>query len=433
LFHLLFFSLTLDAADNLLFRTPSEALNSELPQWMKFSGEYRARFEDQENMRWRPFNSDRYLLSRLRFGLTLKPLPWLSFVGQAQDGRVLFPHRAPHQPPLQGSLDLRLAYAQIGDVQKHPLQLRIGRQELTYSEERMLGVANWGNLGRTFNAVKLTAKSDTAKGLKLDVFAGSVVVTRESAWDGSLPGDNLHGAYAIFEKLIPTGTFEPYVYWRLNPTITSETGLRGKVDQKSYGVRMTKRFGKSWYASSDTVMQRGSRSSDTISAWAAYWRGRYTFTEVKFKPSLTADCNVATGDHNARDGVAQTFDPMYPTPHDKYGLADQIGWKNIRHVGGIFEFGPHKTLTLQGKVHTWWLNSATDGVYIAGGTLLYRDLTGRSGRHVGEELDFQFFWVPSKSFQIGGGVGHIFSADYLKKVTPGRNYTFYYLSFTHTL
>jgi hypothetical protein len=421
------------AADHPLFATPSESLNSELPKWVRFSGQYRARFEDQENMRWRPFNSDRYLLSRLRLGLTIRPRNWLSFTGEAQDGRVLFPRRAQHQPPLQGSLDLRLAYAQIGDVQKYPLQLRVGRQELTYSEERMLGVANWGNLGRTFNAVKLSAKSEYAKGLNLDVFAGSVVVPRENAWDESIAGDNLHGAYAIFDKMIPTGTVEPYFYWRINPSIASEAGVRGKVNQGSYGLRITKRFGKSWYASSDTVLQRGSRSTDSIQAWAAYWRGRYTFTEVRFKPSLTADCNLATGDKVARDGLSATFDPMYPTPHDKYGLADQIGWKNIRHVGGIFEFGPHKTLTLQGKFHTWWLHSPTDGVYIAGGALLYRDPTGQSGRHVGEEADFQFFWVPAKSFQVGGGVGHIFSAEYLKKVSPGRNYTFYYLSLTHTL
>lgn len=421
------------AADNLLLRTPSEVLNSDLPKWIRFSGEYRARFENQENMRWRPFNSDRYLLSRLRLGVTLKPVDWLSFTGQAQDGRVFFAKRSPQQPPYQDVMDLRMAYVQIGDTQKYPLQLRVGRQELTYGEERMLGVSNWGNLGRTFNAVKLSARSEEAKGLKLDVFAASVVVPREGVWDGSLPGDNLHGAYAIFEKLFPAGTFEPYVYWRLSPLITSETGVRGKVDEKSYGLRMTKRFGKSWYASSDTVMQRGSRSIDRISTWAAYWRGRYTFTDVRFKPSLTGDCNVATGDHNPRDGVSTTFDPMYPTPHDKYGLADQIGWKNIRHVGAIFEFGPHKTLTIQAKLHTWWLNSATDGVYISGGTLLYRDLTGRSGRHVGEETDGQLLWTPAKTFQIGAGVGHIFSGDFLKRATPGRNYTFYYMSFTHTL
>ena len=45
---------------------------------------------------------------------------------------------------------------QLGDTAKYPLQLRLGRQELSYGEERMIGVSNWSNLGRTFNAVKFS-------------------------------------------------------------------------------------------------------------------------------------------------------------------------------------------------------------------------------------------------------------------------------------
>ena len=42
--------------------------------------------------------------------------------------------------------------------------------------------------------------------------------------------------------------------------------------------------------------------------------------------------NYASGDDTPGDGVRGTFDQLYPTAHDKYGLADQVGWKNIHHL-----------------------------------------------------------------------------------------------------
>jgi hypothetical protein len=408
-------------------------LNEELPKWLRFSGEYRARFENQEHIRWRPANSDFYMLSRLRLGLELRPRPWLKFFGQGQDARVVLQRRVASSPPLQDSWDLRQAYVQLGDLEKFPFELRVGRQELIYSEERMIGASNWSNVGRTFNAVKLRLSLRRLGGLKLDTFASSVVAAKEGAWDTSNPGDNLHGMYGVFEKVVPNGTVEPYYYWRLIPVATAETGVRGRQDFGTLGIRFTKRFAKKWYASSDTLWQHGNRGSDQERAWAGYWRVQRKLTERGWKPSLTADGNYATGDSNPKDGRYTRFEVLYPTPHDKYGLADQIGWRNVRHVAGILEMNPHKSLVAQVKYHSWWLATATDGAYATNGSLLFLDSTGRSGTHIGEELDLQMVWTPSKTLQIGGGMGHIFNGDFLNRMTPGKSYTFYYLSFTRQL
>ncbi len=413
---------SLDADDGL---RPLEILNGGIPRWMRFDGEYRARFEDQENMLWRTANSDRYLLNRVRFGLTLRPGKWVTFYGQAQDARVFFPRKLAHGPPLQDTLDLRQAWVQLGGEDKFPLQLRVGRQELIFGEERMVGASNWGNISRTFQAVKLTVRAERLGGLKLDTFASTVVVPREGAWDGSLPGDNLHGAYAVFERLLGHGTVEPYFYWRLSPVAVKDTG--------SLGLRVTKFFGPRWYASSDTVLQRGTTGGRNVEAWAAYWRVRHTLSERRWKPTVTADVNMSSGDGDPSDGRFETFDVLYPTPHDKYGLADQVGWKNIRHFGGIVEVTPRRSWSLQAKFHTWWLGSARDGLYAPGGALVLRDPLGASGRHVGEEIDVQFIWRPTKDMEASGGAGHMLNGEFLKRMTPGRSYTFYYLSLTRKL
>lgn len=423
----------LPGADDAIYTQPSDLLNAQLPKWLRFSGEYRARLEGQEHIRWREANSDTYLLSRIRLGVEFRPLSWLRFVGQAQDSHLFFQNHVNPLPPLQSTMDLRMAYVQLGDLAKQPFELRVGRQEITYSEERMIGVSNWGNNGRTFNAIKLRVGAQRLGGMKLDLFASSVVVNKDAVWDYSAPGDNLHGAYAVFDKLLKAGTVEPYYYWRLIPSALDEAGKRGRHDLGLTGLRVTKRLGSNWYFSSDTILQRGHRNTDSVSAWGGYWRARRRLSDNGWKPALVGDVNYATGDRNPRDGRHGTFEVLYPTPHDKYGLADQVGWRNIRHIGGTLEATPRKSLAGQLRFHTWWLDSVTDGLYTVGGALALRDPTGRSGRHVGEEVDLQLIWTPSRSTQLGTGIGHIFNAEFLNRMTPGKAYTFYYLSLTRQM
>jgi hypothetical protein len=101
-------------------------------------------------------------------------------------------------------------------------------------------------------------------------------------------------------------------------------------------------------------------------------------------------------------------------------------------VGVTFEMKPTKTLALQTKFHTWWLASARDGLYNAPGTLLVRDPTGRSGRHVGEEVDIQALWPAGKRIFVGAGVGHMFAGKFLREASPASGYTFSYGMITYT-
>ena len=59
--------------------------------------------------------------------------------------------------------------------------------------------------------------------------------------------------------------------------------------------------------------------------------------------------------------------------------------------------------------------------------MLAKDLTGKSGTHVGEEADFQAIYKPSLQLQIGAGIGRLIPGEFLKKTTKGRAYTLPYL------
>ena len=136
-------------------------------------------------------------------------------------------------------------------------------------------------------------------------------------------------------------------------------------------------------------------------------------------------------DESPADGKRGTFDQLYPTGHDKYGLADQVGWRNVHHVRAGVEASPWKKWQLGGNYHSWWLAEPRDGLYTAGGAQLARIATGAASRHVGQELDVQVSRALFPQLQVAAGYAHIFPGGFLKQATPGASYHAPYLMATY--
>lgn len=407
------------------FCQPTAELNKHLPKWVQFSGEYRVRVEGFSNLRYQPENDDHYWLNRVRLNTRILPTNWLRFHIQAQDSHVFWNGRAADAPPLQDTADIRLAYADIGDPDKGLLSLRLGRQEISTGEERLVGNSNWGNTARSFDAVKLTWRYSV---MRLDFFASSVVAQRDGAFNRHVDGDDLHGMIGVIETR--GHKIEPYAFWRLAPRVRAETGPVGKLDSKTVGFRSAGKLTKSVDYVTEMAVQAGRWGPEPMGAWAGYWRVSFPLADDPRVPRLRFDYNYSKGDSDPSDGRHGTFELLYPTPHDKYGLADQVGWKNVHHWSTVAEWKLRRTWTGQIKHHAWWLASKKDGVYNAGGVLIARDPSGQSGRYVGQEIDVQLLAPLSRQVQLGGGVGHIFPGTFLKRTTPAARYTFPYVMIT---
>lgn len=404
--------------------TPSDELNSQLPKWVRFSGEYRGRLEGFSGGAFKPDNRDLYFLNRFRINMKLQPASWLKFQFQGQDSRVWGKNQNPAAPPFQDTMDLRMAFVEVGDNEKGTYGFRFGRQELNFGEQRLLGSLNWTNTSRTFDAVRGTLRY---KGYRLDAFASTVVNAKDGEFNEHTDGNNLHGLYGGIEKLVPNAVIEPYLFWRLTQRLTTETGTRGNLDFKTAGIRFVGKLPMGFDYATEMAKQTGGLGTDDIGAWAGHWRLGYTLPKLRYKPRLVAEYNYATGDKNPKDGKRGTFDPLYPTGHDKYGLADQVGWKNIHDVRLGTEFKPQAKWLVSSFFHDWWLASATDALYSASGAVVARSVAGTAGTHVGEEIDAQATYTVNKQLQLAGGFAHIFPGHFLKTATPGRSYNFPYL------
>ncbi len=407
----------------------SDYVNKELPHWLRLSGEYRVRFEGLGGFAFKPDNDDAFVLGRARVNTTIIPTSWLKLQFQGQDAQVWGRNQKPDGPPYQDTFDVRQAYVELGNMESSKFGLRVGRQELSFGEQRLIGPLNWTNTSRTFDAIRGSYRS---KNYRIDAFSSSVVNLRDDGFDRHADGNNLHGVYSSFSKIIPKATIEPYVYWRVGRGVKSKSGVPGKFDYKTVGLRWAGRLPANFDYSLEVAGQTGAFSTDELRAFAGHWVAGYSMPKIKATPRAFIEYNYASGDRNPTSGTRGTFDQLYPTAHDKLGLSDQVGWKNVEHGRAGVELKPTKKLAMSGSYHSWWLANAHDGLYNAAGAVVARKTDGSAGRFVGQELDAQSTYPLTPQMQLGLGYAHIFPGTFLKNTTPGKPYNFSYVMVTYS-
>lgn len=400
--------------------------NESLPSWFRVRGEFRERMEGFDNAGFTDPRDDLYWLSRFRFDTTFTPSKMLAFQVQLQDARVGKKTVGTTGAPFSAPFDLRQGYAQVGSPTS-PFAVRVGRQELVYGEQRLVGHVSWLNAARSFDGAKLTVRG---KAFSADVFAASLVRILDDEFDKSGNGNLFAGVHGTTAKLVPKGTVEPYAFYRHDINQTGEAGASGTLTGTTVGMRMIGTLPASFDYGVEMAVQRGSLSTNSSEAWAGHWQLRRSLTGAG-AVKLIGEYNYASGDADPADGVRGTFDHLYPTPHDKYGLADQIGWKNIRHARVGFDFSPHRGWPVTTSYHSWWVNEKRDAVYTAGGAPLARVAAGALHSHVGQEIDVQVSRALLPSLQIAGGYAHIFPGGFLKEATPGASYNYPYVMVTY--
>jgi SAM-dependent methyltransferase len=369
-----------------------------------------------------------------QMGRLLKPYGQLFFVehGRSSDpGVVVWQDRiTPLWKRIGGGCHLNRSprttrSSSASDVEKKSVGVRAGRQELAFGDERLLGNANWPNTARSFDALRGTIRHG---GFRADLFAARVVKLHDGEFDWSTPGNNLYGVYGGIEKRVPSATVEPYFLWRRQSALKTELGMPGISNFGTVGVRWVGKLPANLDYGTEMDKQAGSLGTDTITAWAGHWLLGKTLINTRFKPHFSVEYNYASG--NPTDGTRSTFDQLYPTGHDKYGLDDQVGWKNIRNARAGVDLKLAKKWGLTNRYDAWWLADPHDALYTAASTVVARNTAGTAGRFVGQELDSVVAYTFSKYLQVSGGYGHIFPGTFLNHTTPGESYNFPYASTT---
>jgi len=403
---------------------PTGRLNDHLPKWLQFGLEERFRFEGSDNSGLST-RYDTYFLDRVRFGTFIQPASWFRAVAQVQDARP-FLERPPIGPPNENRGDLKLAYAQIGDPEKSPLSLRVGRQEIDYNST-ILANSEWRNQGRSYDGAVANLHVDR---FRLGIVAASVVDPLDAGISHHQEGNDVYALYGGIDRVLPKSAIEPFVLWRVAPSAAVEDAAvkTGKLNEKAYGFRIRGKDISHLDYRAELVEERGSAGPNPIDAWGAALGAGYRLASRRWQPRLFVGYDYASGDKNSRDGIRNTFDTMYPTAHDRLGISDQFGWQNIIAGRGGATIEPHRRWSVTGQYLDLWMASATDAVYNTSGAVIARDVKGRLGTHIGKELDAYTWYEVNREVHVGVGVGHLLPGQPLAALTKGASYTYPYIA-----
>lgn len=422
-------------------------------------GQLRLRYEAKDNAGSFPnrdfiadgqHNSNDFFTERLRLHAGYTPTPWFTAYVEVRSNLEKWDERQP-SPDLD-SFNLGQAYLVIGDPQQFPLLAKIGRQELSYGEQRFVGVGDWSNTGRTFDAAKLRYESGD---FWLDAFAGRVVVPYNGQFDVDNDYDWLWGLYGSTKTLIPWQETQFYFLARNvgpgapNAIVPGVPGTPSTArNLYTVGTRWASTPGKldGWDYSLEAAGQFGSIVQANVwrklESCALFASGGYTWKQAWGTPRLGLGYEFGSGDSNPNDGKVTTFENLFGTIHRYYGTMDLFCQRNMRIPRLSTSLEPVKNLTLTADYLFFWLADTQDYLYPESGS--GRNANG-FGRHptfdpyVGSELDIVAKYTFPALAELQLGYGHFFAGEYIKQSvasvpsnggTVDANWAFFQVLFT---
>ena len=342
-----------------------------------------------------------------------------------------------------GPMDLHQAFVTVGNHKEFPLSLKVGRQELSYGDERLVGAFAWNNVGRVFDAAKVRWQHEH---FTAEAFTGRVIIPNDNNFNVANDYDWFSGLY-VTTKAIPKQTTEAYLLSR-NASVGSATavtaglpaafqgplngpaardiytlGLRGKSDPGAFGnwdytYELMAQFGHF----NDPARAASGQGSLEHEAYAMVLNGGYTFADAPWTPRLGLEYSFASGDSNPTDNKHGTFENLFPTNHKFYGYMDFLSLQNLHDVRLMVSAKPTPRLSLSLEGHLFWLADDRDNLYavngarrggIAGTPAGGYGLNSGYSKFVGGELDIVAGYSLTKFASLEVGFGHFFTGGYV--------------------
>jgi hypothetical protein len=380
-----------------------------------------------------PISDNDFLLLRTRVHAGYSPTDWLTIFGEGQNSSSTGDRRNPNTQS-NGPFDLDQGYVQLGGLKGLPLSLKVGRQELSYGDERLIGAFDWDNIGRSFDAAKLRYDHGD---FWVDAFSGRVVVPNDNEFDQANWYDWFSGVYASTRALVPQTELQLYFLAdnasASSPKVVSTYGkgnsprdiytigsrfqtLPGQLQGLDFNGEFAGQFGDFEYAPGTPGVVNGQRLEHQ--AFATHIEGGYTFAKTDLKPRLALGFDYASGDSNPNDKEHNTFVNLYPTNHKFYGAMDFLSWQNLLDPYFKASIVPLKHCSVALTYNAFWLATTSDFFYqvnqvprTTGGYGIHP----QNGSFAGQEVDLIATYQPWPFAQIQAGFGHYFTGDYVNE------------------
>jgi hypothetical protein len=390
---------------------------------------YRYTHETDSRLNAGDVNNDFHLL-RTRFHADLWYRDRVRLFAELLDARAFSSELPPlgtdrnHADILNMFTDIKLA-----NIDNGPVYVRVGRQELLYGSQRLISTLDWVNTRRTFQGVKFFWRNPQ---WDLDAFWVRPMITEKGNVDNWDTQQNFFGLWAT-NKPKPGHAIDLYFLSLINDrNITAANLLTGNIlganaDTHTLGGRLVGNVDNFLYEI-EGMYQFGRRSGLDVSAFAAATGIGYRFP-LPMNPQGWIRYDFASGDSRHTDGRSNTFNQLFPFGHYYMGFLDRVGRQNIHDFNAQFTMHPMPWITFITQYHRFYLANNRDFLYNAAGLATLRDVTGQSGSHVGDELDFRLNLHVSRHQDVLLGYSKLWSGTFLERQRPGTDPDLFYIQY----
>ncbi|MEE8574687.1 MAG: alginate export family protein [Thermodesulfobacteriota bacterium] len=362
-------------------------------------------------------------------------------------------------------LDMHESWVKIDDLFGFDgLSIKVGRQEMNFGDQRLIGSFGWNEYGRSFDAVRVDYGTDQ---VDVTLFASKIADQTAGFLNSGDTNDRDQDFYGLYTtiKMIPNNTLDIYVLWlrdaSQNQIVAGNNGTLARynvpfvgpdcsntldcyIDKTqnlyTFGARLKGAIAGIDYTF-ELPVQTGSidmgdygsmNSIDyDIDAWAFAAKFGYTLP-IPQKIRLGIDYAIASGDDDPADSSLETFSNLFPTNHGHYGHMDQQGWRNMEAMGFNLTWQALSNLKLYAALWTFKLDEEEDAWYNAGAwnnSISILDLLRRSpgfanpapDKDLGHELDLAATYKYNSAVTVKAGVSRYFTGDFIEQRRFGND------------
>jgi hypothetical protein len=387
----------------------------------------RYEYDDQLTIKgYVPGSRDSFLLERLMLNATARYGKDFRIAVQLRDahavGSSFRDADFPQSNPIHDSLDVRQAFVEWLHIEGTPMGIKLGRQQISYGDQRLFGPGLWGNTGRyAWDAAML--KVDTLW-YDIDLWAGRPIENRPERWpDTAASGPTAMVGYLQFKRLPMRVDLFHAVKFDGSGSVKGEAGT-GNLRSHSSGFQLEGSVRDRFDYSATFVYQFGQYGTDTIRAYGFNAKISARLADT-WKPVITTQLTWGSGDSNPRDGVHGTFDGVFGGADIMfYGYQNIFYWPNLHDHELDFDLSPHPRLSFRAEYHYMTLDQSVDAWYSTGLKPVRIDQSGASGSDLGQELDAKVIWKARDGIELLMAGGHFFPGGFVRATgaAPSANW-----------
>ncbi|MFN8001074.1 MAG: alginate export family protein [Acidobacteriota bacterium] len=395
--------------------------------YLSFGGEIRPYYERYQHEDWgtEPEDETGFLLQRYMVHADLHLGAHVRFFGQLKSG-IETGRRGGPRPPDEDKLDVHQAFVQFSaqPTKEALLQLRIGRQELSFGSSRLVSTREGPNVRQSFDAVRLSLH---ARQWTLDAFASKPVQTKRGFFDDAANhAQTFWGIYAVrpWAALPLKGRVDLYYLGLAKKRARFAQGAgherRHTIGARVWNPRAT------WDYNVELVYQFGefvTAQTSAIRAWTAASDTGYTWRRLPLNPRLGLKANITSGDQDPADNKLETFNPLFPKGA-YFGQLSPVGPLNHRDLHPNVELTLWQDIALTADWVFYWRQSTRDAVYGIPGNLQRRG-DQSAARFIGQQPGLEISWQANHHTTFTINYARFLAGRFLHETPPGRDITYF--------